>query len=286
MDQIKKVISQDKKTVVSVIDATDSLQESLERLHAFPTAMVHLGQAMMGAALLHSLWNDKGTFNKVGLQWSVDGPFGHIFSEANGRGEIRGTIYNPQAPVDNYETGIGNGKLAVQKFGNTRSTGIVASQGDICHDILTYLHSSEQRHSTISLSVKIGWAENKTLANPFKVDYALGFLVDVLPHNSKQEAENTLMSWDHFIQDLGPLSQWSLPGDSKVDDIISMLFPKPGKELLFQKIKFHCNCSEDRAERAIKLSEKHDDFRNDDQALEVQCEFCGKKYIFSDDLKN
>ena len=55
MDHIRKALSEDKNITVMAIDATQTVQESLGRLKAFPPSMVHLGQAMLAALLLQTL---------------------------------------------------------------------------------------------------------------------------------------------------------------------------------------------------------------------------------------
>lgn len=280
MGILRKAISSRKDIVISVIDATSVVAKSMEQIQAYPPSMVHLGQAMMGASLLQSLWNDKGLVKKVTLQWRVDGPFGHVFSESNEKGQVRGTILYPQAPVDNYEAGLGRGHLQVQRFETTDFTGIVEAHGNICTDLLDYLSQSEQRNCTIALSVKVGWQEDKAQSSPFQVEYALGYLIDVLPQKNLEESQRILKNWDDYLSSLGPISQWNLPHADKTEAMLKLLSPgETPKEILFQKIEFHCNCSEERASRAARLSEKMaDDNEEPGQSLQVQCEFCGKIY--------
>ena len=282
MGILKKAISADKDVVFSVIDATSVVSEAMMRIKAYPPAMVHLGQAMMGASLLHSLWNEKGRFKKVSLQWRGNGPFGNLYVESNEKGHVRGTISNPLAPIDNYETSLGSGHLQVRKYEVKESTGIIEAKGNICSDLLEYLTQSEQRNTTMAVSVKIGWNQDRTSEHPFLVEYALGYLIDVLPESDLEGTQAVLKNWDHYLADLGPISQWVLPSENRPEDMLKFLSPrKPVREILYQKVQFHCNCSEDRANRAAQLSAKHAESPPQPGPLEVQCEFCGKIYKFS-----
>ena len=277
MGTLKKAMTSDGNAVIAVLDATDAVEESLQRLDAFPPSMAHLGQAMMGASLTHSLWNDKGQVKRVSLQWKVDGPFGHLFAESNEDGSVRGTILNAQAPVDNYETSLGQGHLQVRKDVGNDVTGIIEAKGSISDDLLEYLAQSEQRSCTISLSVKIAWRDEKK--EKIKIDYALGYLIDVLPQRDVVESQNELKRWDDYLASLGPISEWQLPVDNRLDFMFQLLHPNsPVKPLMFQRVAFACNCSEERASRAAKLSEKMAPESARSGPLSVQCEFCGKLY--------
>ena len=54
------------------------------------------------------------------------------------------------------------------------------------------------------------------------------------------------------------------------------------------EVRFHCNCSRDRVERALMLLGKKelDEIIADGETIELKCEFCNKAYNFSiNDLK-
>lgn len=287
MGLLKKCINSDRDIVLSVIDATDIVSDSMKRLNAFPPSMVHLGQAMMAAPLLHSLWNEKGLVEKVALQWKVDGPFGHVFSESHQDGSVRGTILNPRSEIDNYDTSLGSGHLQVQKYMSRppASTGIIEATGQVANDVSEYLRQSEQRTATLSLSVKLSWEKDEKKAQdfPIQVDFALGFLLDILPQETLEKTYSKLHQWEAYLQNLGPISEWSLPKSQPLDAMTHLIFPQQEtKELLFQKVNFNCNCSEQRASRAASLSGDKKDLPSngkEKETLEVQCEFCGKVYL-------
>lgn len=284
MGTLKKYISKESDVVISVIDATSVVQESMSRVQSYPPATVHLGQAMMGAALIQSLSLEKGNVEKVGLQWKVDGPFGNIYAEARKNGHIRGTILNPQTPVDNYETSLGQGHLQVHKHlqNTSPAIGIIEAQGRVSQDLSEYLIQSEQRYATLSMSVKVDWnKEDNSGDSPFSVSYALGYLIDILPHESQEKTDQKLRQWDAYLSDLGPISNWELSSQDRLKEMINLLHPGGGaKELIYQRADFHCNCSQERADRAAQLSERlqSEDSSTSKEPLEVQCEYCGKVY--------
>lgn len=282
MGLLKKYITDKKDVIISVVDATDAVSESMGRLGSYPPATAHLGQGIMGAALLQSLWNEKGNVDKVGLQWRVDGPFGHLYAESQQDGSVRGTILKPQAPIDNYETSLGAGSLQVQKHlsNASPSLGLIEAKGFVSEDLSEYLSQSEQRHSVFSSSVKINWNDENS-EFPFEVDYAVAYLVDILPHPDKVETEKKLLEWQNYLDSLGPISEWSISKDDSLSSMIHLLNPSDkAKELMFQKVFFQCNCSQERASRAAELSNSDEEFKNapKDETLEVQCEFCGQIY--------
>ena len=284
MDHIRKALSEDKNITVMAIDATQTVQESLGRLKAFPPSMVHLGQAMLAALLLQTLLGEKEKL-KIALQWQVDGPFGPLFAEANHKGQVRGTLAYPQAPIDNYETLLGPGLLQVRKkLKEVSSQGVVEAKGQVVDDLLEYLEQSEQRSCTMALSVKIDWAKEKNDEQPFVVEYARGYLVDVLPQKTKEHTTALLYKWDQFLGQLGPISEWALEtseGESVTDSMLRLLFANQDHEKVFyQQVEFHCHCTQERAERAFQLSENAvgNEVVNIEESHEVRCEFCGRSY--------
>ena len=63
-DCLRKAISKKQDASLLVIDGTNLVQESMERLQAWPPAMIHLGQAMLGAHLLLAI-NQKQDSTKL-----------------------------------------------------------------------------------------------------------------------------------------------------------------------------------------------------------------------------
>ncbi len=275
--QLQKAIAPDGLTQFLLIDAKDVVQESLTRLKAWPPSMIHLGQALMGAGLLHALLikEDK---SKLSLQWSVRGPFGDLYAESNAIGKLRGTIMQPQAPVNNMFAKLGSGILQVRRTEVDSSTGVVQAGGDVCMDLLTYLHQSEQRPCAMNLWVDLNW-DDKNPEHPIYVRNALGYLVEVLPDERGVMDSNRLAQWENFLTSLGKLSEWEIDSQAPLASMLKFLNPgTPAKVLMYQNLSFYCSCSEERAQRALILALDQDKSLPRRESEEITCEFCGKVY--------
>lgn len=276
-DCLRKAIQKDGEVTVAVVDATRLVQETMERLESWPPATVHLGQAMMGAILLLAA-TDKQDTEKIALQWNVKGPFGPLYAESSQLGHVRGTIAQPQSSAKDLETNLGAGTLQVRRITHTTFTGLVPSSGDVSVDLVEYLDQSEQRSAGINFTVKIGWRDTKGGGLPFVVEGAYGYLIDVLPQANEAEKREVLRRWDGVMRALGKISEWSI-GDDPTSDMLRLILGEANpKEVLFQRIKFHCPCSKERAERALVLATKTEGQSAQKDEELVRCEFCGKVY--------
>jgi molecular chaperone Hsp33 len=283
-DALTKSISENQEAVVYALDATQLVQESMARIDCWPPATKHLGQAMMAAVLLQALTEAEDN-ETVSLQWMCPGPFGHVFAEARNYGEVRGTIQYPRAPVEDYETTLGEGLLQVRRakglvFG---TTSIVNSVGVVSTDLVEYLEKSEQRNCGVNLMVLIDWEdETKT---KFRVRSALAYLIHILPQATEQKMNDALLRWDRRMRELGTMQRWMLREDQITLDMLRLITGEENpKVVMNQRVKFHCNCSEERAARALALlevqEEKEGSFQDPDNT-EIRCEYCGRTYTIS-----
>lgn len=275
-----KTISENQEAVIYALDATDLVQEAMERVGTFPPATKHLGQAMMASVLLQAL-TDSETNETLSLQWMCEGPFGHCYAESRNYGEVRGTIQNPQAPVTDYETTLGPGLLQVRRGrGPVATTSVVNATGNVSNDVVEYLEQSEQKNCGINLSVQIEIDPNDE--NKLRVREARGYLVHILPQPTEVKMNEALLRWDRQMQTLGPISRWALRESHTTLDMLRLISGEPEpKVVMNQRVTFSCNCSEERATRALALLEtqeaKEGTFHEEPET-EIRCEFCGRVY--------
>ncbi len=288
---IVKALSEDQTVVIVSLEARALVQELAERLGAFPPAIVHLGQACLGALLLQAL-TDTDEEEKVELQWNCAGPFGHLYADALGTGRVRATIHKPQAEVPSLKESLGVGLLQVRRLsadGSPKGTGIVPAQGRVAEDLVEYLDKSEQRSCGMNLSVQVSWDQSAADAGrvPFRVTEAAGYIVHVLPQDLEGRKLELLAGWHERMRVMGPLSTWAIPEDSQkaAEHILSLLSvgSKPTKHLE-KGVELFCTCSTQRAERALALltpRERKGLVSDEDQVTQtvtMTCEYCGSVY--------
>jgi len=279
-DILHKALSANGEAVVYALDATSIVQESMERIALWPPATKHLGQAMMASLLLQAL-GDSDINDSFSLQWTCEGPFGHLFAETRNFGEARGTIQHPRPPVADYDTGLGPGLLQVRRSQrNIGTTSIVNSTGVVSADVVEYLEKSEQKNCGINLSVIVDWEdEAKT---KFHVKAALAYLVHIMPQPSEAKLNEALLRWNRQMEALGPISRWLLrDGQVTIDMLRLVLGEEEPKLVMTQRVSFTCNCNESRAARALSLLEAQEEKEGILPAVpetEIRCEYCGKTY--------
>lgn len=280
LDILRKCISKNEEAVVYALDATAIVQESMERIGCWPPATKHLGQAMMASLLLQAL-GDSDLHDSFSLQWTCEGPFGHLFAETRNFGETRGTIMNPRPPIADYETGLGAGLLQVRRSQrNIGTTSIVNSTGVVSADVVEYLEKSEQKNCGINLSVVVDWEDDAK--TKFHVRSALAYLIHILPQPSEAKMNEALLRWNRQMEALGPISRWMLREKEATLDMIRLIVGEESPSIVMtQRVEFRCNCNENRAARALALLEVQEEKEGTFQAApetEIRCEYCGKTY--------
>ncbi|MEO5668242.1 MAG: Hsp33 family molecular chaperone HslO [Bdellovibrionota bacterium] len=293
-----KALSEDKSAVIVAVEARALVAELGRRLQSYPTALRHLGQGLLGVTLLQAM-SDSEDDEKLELQWSVAGPFGHLYADSLGSGRLRGTLQNPQAEVLDFTIGLGAGLLQVRrtKPGGVTTTGLVEAEGSVAEDIVRYLRDSEQRSCGIRLNVKIERdleLEASGDAFPFKVTQAAGYLVHVLPQDDAAKKEACLQLWHQRMSVMGPLSEWAIPDDSEAAlHFMIHLLTVGSKPQYFRPVplQIYCTCSEERAKRALALLSPRE--REDlsggakelapTKTIDLKCEYCGQTYLIAVD---
>ncbi|TFG83003.1 MAG: Hsp33 family molecular chaperone HslO, partial [Erysipelotrichales bacterium] len=164
MDKIIKALAHHGAIRIFVADTTQLVNEAATRHQCYPTAAAALGRTMSAGALLAAFL--KSEDEKVTIQSNGGSPLGTILVDANGKGEIRGFVANPEVHFINPATGkldvgraVGHdGTLRVIRDMSLRHdfTGTVNLQtGEIAEDFAYYFTLSEQTPSAVSLGVLV-----------------------------------------------------------------------------------------------------------------------------------
>lgn len=270
MDQIVKYITHDSTAQFIFVDATETVNQVLQRTKALPPAGFHLGQALLSCFLIHELSSKQD--HKTKLQWNVDGVFGNLYVDVNEKRQGRGTVQNPSAFEGLLEQTLGNGLFQVLRDQKATHTGIVSSKGDVCSDTLEYLHQSEQRRCAMNL-----WVNYDNHSKDLNIKSALGYFFEVFPHSDPLKFDLISSFWEEKLSELGSLSSWDIDFDDKIASMAQVSLGKSGRETSKESISFGCNCSLDRAKRALVFANKQENNFEQEKA-EIVCEFCGQIY--------
>ena len=254
---------------------TTSLVDEARRRHdTWPVASAALGRTLTAGLLLGA--NLKGD-DLLTIRINGDGPLGALVVSANGRGDVRGYVQNPQVHVPGTKPGklgvgqaVGKGTLSVSKDLGLRDpfTGSVELiSGEIGEDIAYYLLTSEQIPAAVSLGVLV--------ETDYSVRAAGGLIIQLMP-----SAEETLMAeLEVGLEKLPPIS--SLVDEGKTpEEIIKLALGDLEVDIIDKTpIQFNCPCTKERIERVlISLGEKElKDIQKTTGEGEVIWPFRGKK---------
>lgn len=231
---------------------------------------------MMGAML-------KGD-QKLTVTVDGQGPIGKITADADGKGNVRGYVSQPQTHFPLNDAGkldvrraVGvDGALSVVKDVGmkdyfTGSSPIVS--GELGDDFTYYFAKSEQVPSSVGLGV---------LVNPDNsIKAAGGFIIQVMPGAD----DKVISQLEDAISNMTPVSKLIEQGLTP-EEILEEVLGKDNLQILeTMPAQFECNCGHDKFLNAIRsLGEAEiESMIKEDHGAEAQCHFCRNKYHYSEE---
>lgn len=280
-DRVVRTLSASGEASIRVLCCT-GLVAGATRLHrTSPVASAAFGRTLACALLLAAGKKEGETLQ---LEFRGDGPLRGITAIANGEGEVRGYLGNPNVSLPPNAMGkldvgraVGSGILAVvrsSKYAKQPYTGLVKIvSGEIAEDVATYLADSEQTPSALGVGVYVSETGQVTAAG--------GYLVQLLPGAS----EETISRLERNVASLPPPTELVRQGRS-VDDICRVIMDGLDPlELTSSSPRYHCRCSEDRVKRTVALIPESEvyDILASNGFIEAICEFCGRRWVLQRD---
>jgi len=281
-DYIARATAHDGLVRAFAIRSTGVVEELATRHQTYPAVTAGLGRLASGALIMGVML--KQAEHLLTLRVRGGGPAGTLLVTANGAGEVRGLVSNPQPDVPQSRNGKLNvsgvvgrdGQLTVTKDMGMRhpySSTVELVSGEVGEDLAYYLARSEQVPSAVGIGVFV--------REDGSVEAAGGYIVQLLPGLS----EETVGEIESKIRALPHPTTMLRSGDSP-EDILTRIFPA-GYELLDRiPVRLHCPCSRERAERALMLlgREALEEMRL--EGLErghtaAVCQFCAAEYRFT-----
>lgn len=266
------------------LNATAAVAELQRRHMTTHAATAALGRVATGALLFGAMLKEADHLVTVRIQGG--GPGGTLLASANGAGEVRGLIGNPQPDVVQENE---HGKLNVSGVVGTEGQVTVTKDlgmrhpyvgmvelvsGEIGQDLAHYLLRSEQIPSAVGIGVFV--------EPDGSVQAAGGYMVQMLPGVTDALAGEL----EERIQSLPHPTTMLRSGDTP-ERILDRIFGGGAYDVLASTpVRFACPCSRDRAERAIVLLGEAPILEMIEQAketghTELVCEFCREQYHFT-----
>ena len=274
---------------------TDMVEEARKIHDTTPLASAGLGRVLTGAGLMGL--DMKNPTDKLTVLFKGDGPAEQILATATQDGRVKGYIANPECDLPLNDRGkldvggsLGVGNLTVIKDLGLKEpyVGTIALvDGEIADDLTAYYYISEQQNTAISLGVKVDvdWS----------IKAAGGMFIQMLP-GGEEKAVDAL---EEMLADLPPITTIveeiveANAGKSEegvMQAMLDRIFGSMPEEyqtetLAFGELKWQCDCSTERLEKALISIGRKDltEIIEEDGQAELTCQFCLKKYHFTKD---
>ena len=277
-DKLTKAVTKNGLIRIYAVN-TKNIAEAARKFHStMPLGTAALGRLLTGAVLMGNM--QKAEDISLTLQMHGDGPLGRVLAVANSKGEVKGYIEHPLAdlPLNRFGKldvggGIGQGYLSVVKDMNMKEPyiGQVPIQtGEIGDDIAFYFAQSEQVASLVALGVLVD--------RDYSVKQAGGFIVQIMPDCD----EFNLKKFEKSAESITSVTQMLERGLSN-EELIREVMKEFEVDILEEKdVCYHCDCSDDRMQRAIiSLGKKEiQDIIDEQGEAEIVCQFCNKAYTY------
>jgi molecular chaperone Hsp33 len=264
------------------VDSTGLVNELQQRHGTDPAVTAALGRLSTGTLLLGAML--KAEDQLVTVRVKGDGPAGVLLASANGRGEVRGLVANPQPDIAQSRNGKLNVSGAVGSRGQltvTRDLGlrhpyvstVELVSGEIGEDLADYLTRSEQVPSAVGIGVFVVPDGSVTAAG--------GYIVQLMPG----VADTEIARIESVVSELPHPTTMLRNGDSP-EDMLGRIFGHSFDLLDRMPVRFHCPCSKERVERAIMLLGQDAILEMIGEsaargATEAVCQFCNATYHLS-----
>lgn len=270
----------DKQVRIYAAQSTMLVEKARSLHHTWPTSTAALGRVLTVSAMMGLTYKEG---ERITVRIKGDGPIGPITVEADGSGEVRGEIANPEVYLKynsgpkagklNVGAGIGKGFLFVTKDLNMKQYFTSSSElqtGEIGDDFTYYFALSDQIPSSVGAGVLVDIDQHVLAAG--------GYILQLMPGCS----EDVISKIETMIETFPPIS--SLIEQGKTPEDIIHLLANGTEEILEKKpIAYVCHCSKERFARSLATLDDQtlDMMIHEDEQAEVECHFCHHKYHYT-----
>ena len=244
-----------------------------------PVATAALGRLLTAGAMMGV--DMKGEDDILTLKIQGDGPIGGLIVTADSHGQVKGYAFNPQVMLPPNSQGkldvggaLGVGVLSVIKDIGLKEPYVgqtILVTGEIAEDLTYYFATSEQVPSSVALGVLM----NKDNT----VRQSGGFIIQLMPG----APEDMIDRLEAHLKEITSITTLLNVGNTP-EMILEHVLGEFGLEINDRvPVKFFCNCTKERVEKALISVGKKDiqEMIDDGKPIEVNCHFCNKNYEFT-----
>lgn len=279
MAKLIRSISENGGVLVTAIDSTEMVEKMYGIHHTSPVCSAALGRLVTAVTLMSA--NLKSTEDTLTLRIKADGPARSLIVVANGYGDVKGCIGDPDVELPLRADGkldvggaVGrNGSLTVIKDLGLKEPyvgQVPLVSGEIAEDITAYYAASEQIPTVCALGVLVD--------TDCHIKRAGGYLLQLLPGATDEEID-ILEANVRNMRSITSLLEEGWTAERIALHVLEGFNPNLLDE---QDAQYRCDCSRERMERAlISLGRKElTELSVEQNDIEIGCQFCGSRYTF------
>lgn len=249
-----------------------------------PVVTAALGRLLTAGAMMGAMM--KGERDLLTIKIDGDGPIQGLTVTADPHGNVKGYAVNPVVNLPPNEKkkldvagALGIGVLSIIKDIGLKEPYVgqtILVTSEIAEDLTYYFANSEQTPSSVALGVLMN-RENT-------VRQAGGFILQLLPGASEEVISGLEEKLSQITSITALLDQGMSP-----EMILEYILGDFGLEILDQMpVRFCCNCSKERIEKALVSIGKKElqEMIDEGKTIEVNCHFCNHHYpVMVEELK-
>lgn len=284
-DYMVRATAADNQVRAFAVTSRDLVEQARIYHNTSPVITAALGRLLTGGVMMGTMM--KGEKDLLTLQIKCGGPAKGLTVTADSQGSVKGYPQVPDVMLPPNEKGkldvggaLGLGILSVIKDLGLKEPyvgQVELKTSEIAEDLTYYFAVSEQVPSAVGLGVLMN--RDNT------VQQAGGFIIQLMP-DTKEEVVQAL---EERVERIGSVTELLDQGITP-EELLEKLLNGLGVEMTETiPVQYACNCSKERVTRAIASIGKKDlqEMVDDQQPIEVNCQFCDKHYVFTpEELKN
>ena len=278
-DYIVRATAAENQIRAFAITSKELVEQSRIYHNTSPVITAAMGRLLTGGSMMGVMM--KGEKDVLTLQIKCSGQAKGLTVTADSKGNVKGYPQVPDVMLPPNAKGkldvggaVDLGVLSVIKDMGLKEpyVGQVQLQtGEIADDLTYYFATSEQVPSAVGLGVLM----NKDNT----VKQAGGFIIQLMPYTDEEVIEKLEKKVAEVTSVTDLLEQGATP-----ETLLEQILGEFGVEINETiPVQYHCDCSKERVTRAIASIGRKDiqEMIDDNEPIEVNCQFCDKHYIFT-----
>lgn len=264
---------------------TRNIVETARQAHnTSPVVTAALGRLLSAGIMMGSML--KGDDDKLTLQIKGSGPVQALMVTADSKGNVKGYANVPDVILPANAAGkldvagaIGAGTLHVIRDMGLKDPYVgqtLLQTGEIAEDLTYYFAASEQIPSSVGLGV--------LMERDNTVKQAGGFIIQLMPFAE----ESVINRLEQNLRGIASVTSMLDAGNTPEQMLVQLLAGMECEIMETRPAAFSCSCGRERIEKVlISLGKKEiKEMIDEGQEIEINCQFCGKHYLFNIDELN